>query len=462
MAEFALKPGKVLNVFSLVMINVIAVDSLRTLPIAAAYGTSLVFYYLLAAVIFFIPTALVAAELATAWPQTGGIYIWVREAFGRRIAFITIWLQWIYNVIWYPTIMAFITATLAYLVDPDLANHKHYLLGANIVLFWTITLANCFGMRISSWISVAGAILGTLVPMLVLTLFSGYAWYTGKVPVGALNTTSILPDLSQLNHLVFLVGLLFGLVGIEMSAIHAGDVAQPQRDYPRALLYSTVIILCSLIFSSLAIAMVIPQSKLSLVSGLLDAFHIFFKTFDCLWLLPVMVSLIVFGSLSTTSAWIIGPTKGLLTAIKDNGCLLWWQKLNQHQAPANILVSQAGIFTLLCSVFMLMPSVNSAYWILSAISAQFALLVYIFMFAAAIKLRYKAPLQNRPYRIPWGNKGIWLVSITGITTCVGVCLIGFLPPSQIEVGNVFSYEVTLITVTILFCLPPFFLKRTIA
>lgn len=81
--------SKALGFFSLVMINVIAVDSLRSLPIGAAYGFSVVTYYLIAGILFFIPSALAAAELATQWPVTGGIYIWVREAFGRKAAFVT-------------------------------------------------------------------------------------------------------------------------------------------------------------------------------------------------------------------------------------------------------------------------------------------------------------------------------------------------------------------------------------
>src|SRR5258708_37865689 len=99
--QTSFKPGKILSLFSLVMINVIAVDSLRTLPISAAYGYSLIFYYVLAALAFFIPSTLVSAELATGWPTIGGVYIWVREAFGNRWGFLAIWLQWIYNVVWY-------------------------------------------------------------------------------------------------------------------------------------------------------------------------------------------------------------------------------------------------------------------------------------------------------------------------------------------------------------------------
>src|ERR1700731_126786 len=126
---------RILSVFSLAMINIIAVDNLRSLPIAAEYGFSLVFYYLLAGLLFFIPTALVAAELATGWPHSGGVYVWVREAFGKRIAFLTIWLQWIYNVIWYPTMMAFLAGMLAYLFDPELANNKYYMLTVILVLY---------------------------------------------------------------------------------------------------------------------------------------------------------------------------------------------------------------------------------------------------------------------------------------------------------------------------------------
>src|SRR6185437_14865497 len=105
----------------------------RTLPIGAVYGFSLVFFYLVAALVFFIPTILVTAELATAWPNTGGAYIWVREAFGPHCGFMVIWLQWIYNVVWYPTILAFIGATLAYLFDPALANNKYFLIAVVLI-----------------------------------------------------------------------------------------------------------------------------------------------------------------------------------------------------------------------------------------------------------------------------------------------------------------------------------------
>ncbi|MDX2346473.1 MAG: APC family permease [Legionella sp.] len=450
---------RVLSVFSLVMINVIAVDSLRTLPISAKLGFSLISYYALAALIFFIPVALVAAELATAYPSTGGIYIWVREAFGKRTAFMTIWLQWIYNIVWYPTIMAFVVATLAYLFDPNLTNHKVYLLTTMIGLFWLFTFLNCQGMKISSLISTLGACLGTIIPMLVIILL-GLIWILQGRPLAAhITDTSWLPDLTTLGNLPLFTAVLFGLIGMEMSAIHAGDVKNPQRDYPRALLYSTILIFLTLVLGSLAIVIVVPGETLSMVSGLIDAYAIFFEAYHMNWLTPIIAVLIVLGAVSSISAWIIGPTKALLVSAHD-GCIPQkFTQTNKHGVPTAILITQAVIFTVLTSFFVLFQTINAAYWILSDMCAQMALLVYMLMFATAIKLRYSKPNQRGAYRIPGGMFGIWLVAGTGLICCAGTILLGFIPPAQVPIKNMMLFESLLIGGLILFTIMPWFLTR---
>ena len=449
---------KVLSVFSLVMINVIAVDSLRTLPISAKLGYSLISYYVIAALVFFIPVALVAAELATAYPETGGIYIWVREAFGKRVGFITIWLQWIYNVVWYPTILAFIAATFAYLIDPQLGNNKYFLLVFILSLFWLFSLLNCFGMRVSSLVSIIGATIGTLIPMILIIILS-VIWYTQGWPVAINFSSSFLPDFSSLGNLSLFSAILFGLIGMEMSAVHAEDVRNPQRDYPRALFYSTLLIISTLTLGSLAIIVVVPTENLSVVSGLIDAYAIFFKSFNMPWMTYVMATLIILGGLSGVSTWIIGPTKGLLVSAQDGSLPFHFGRVNKHGAPVNILFVQALIFTLLSSVFVFVDSINAAYWMLSDLCAQMALMVYIIMFAAAIKLRYSKPDQPRGFTIPGGNIVMWLISGIGILCCATAMLIGFIPPSQIPIDNVYLFESFLIGGLILFVLVPWLISR---
>ena len=446
-------PKKVLSVFSLVMINIIAIDSLRTLPISAIYGSSLIALYLIAAAVFFIPTALVSAELATGWPATGGLYVWVREAFGKRWAFVTIWLQWIYNVVWYPTIMAFVAGTLAYLFDPAFAQHKVYMVCTVIALFWLTTLLNCMGMRISSWLSTIATLFGTLLPMAVIIIMGAIWLATGHVSQVALHHVQ-LPRLDNINQWVVIVGLLFGLVGIEMSASHAEEVENPQRDYPRAVLYSALLILVSLVLASLAIAIVVPHQQLNLVTGLVEAFRLFLQAYHLQWLMPIIVTLMVLGGLGSVGAWIVGPTKGLMIASRDGSLPTSLMKMNKHGVPVRILMIQASLVTVLSCAFLLMPSINSSYWLLTDMTAQLALLVYCFMFAAALRLRYSHPHVTRHYRVPGGKLGLWIVAGLGFISCVSAIIIGFFPPAQFSVGHLLRYETLLTSGVGIFCLLP--------
>lgn len=449
---------KVLSVLSLVMINVIAVDSLRTLPLTAKLGLHLVAFYLVAAVAFFIPVALIAAELATAYPSTGGIYVWVREAFGRRTAFLAIWLQWIYNVVWYPTIMAFVAATLSYLFAPELANNKFYLLVAVIGLFWIFTLLNCFGMKVSGLLSVIGATIGTLIPMVGIAVL-GLIWILQGHPIEIQHSSSWLPDFTSLGNLSLFPAVLFGLLGMEMSAVHAEEVKNPQRDYPRALLLSTIIIFSTLVFGSLAIIIVVSDTKLSVVSGLIDAYALFFQAYHMPWMTQVTALLIVVGALSGVSAWIIGPTKGLLIAARDGSIPKKLSRVNRHGAPVTILIIQAVIFTCMSSVLGMFDSINAAYWMLSDLCAQLALLVYVFMFAAAIKLRYSKPNQRGAYRIPGGKVGMWCIAGLGLLCCCLTIALGFVPPSQIPIEHTVFFELFLMAGFILFVLIPWRLAK---
>jgi putative glutamate/gamma-aminobutyrate antiporter len=450
---------RTLGVFSLVMINVIAVDSLRSLPFSAVYGFSLVFYYILAGLVFFIPTALISAELATGWPNRGGVYVWVREAFGERWGFITIWLQWVYNVVWYPTILTFIGGVLAYLVDPQLADSKAYMLSVILIVFWGATLVNCFGMRLSSWVSTVCALMGTLIPMTFIIIL-GVIWMKQGNPLHITFTSQqFLPDLSDVNHLSFILVIVFGLVGMEMSASHADEVKNPSRSFPRAIVYSTVIIFFSLMLSSLAIAIVVPKDTLNIVTGLVQAYQIFFQNYNLTWLTPIMTLLIIIGGIGAVSAWIIGPTKGLLVATHDGSAPKVFGKVNKHGSPVVILLMQAILCTALCSVFLFMPTVSSSYWVLTAITAQLAMLVYVALFLAAIVLHHKKPHVKRAYRVPGGRAGIWLWSALGILSSLAVIALGFIPPSQLETGSLLKYETILVVGMVVLCLPPLVIYR---
>lgn len=436
---------KTLKTFQLVMINVIAVDSIRTLPFSAELGFSLVFFYLLAGLFFFIPSGLVAAELGTGWPNTGGIYVWVREAFGKKASLCVIWLNWIYNVVWYPTIMALIAGIFTYFFNPGLATNKLYMVLMILGLFWAATIINLFGMKVSSAISTIGAIVGTLLPMVFIVIL-GVVWLGESEPSQiAFSWDALIPDLSQSGNLAFFSSILFGLLGLEMSATHAAEVRNPKKDYPRSVFISIGIILATIVFSSLAIAITVPHQKLSLVTGILQAFFIFFQGYHIPWMAPIIAGAIIIGGLSGVSAWIIGPTKGLMVAAEDGSLPQFMRQRNTKGVPSNVLILQGIIVSILCLAFVLMPTVNSSFWLLSQITAQLALLVYIGLFAAGIRLRYKQGHVARSFTIPGGKKfGMWFVALCGILACLIAFGLGFIPPSQVGITNVFVYELLLI------------------
>jgi len=444
-----------LTIFSLTMITVGSVDSIRNLPATALFGSQLIAFFILGALFFLIPTALVSAELASGWPKQGGVYIWVKEAFGKKVGFFAIWLQWIENVIWYPTILSFVAGTIGYLIDPMLANNPHFLWVVIVSSFWSATLVNLRGMHSSAWFSNVCAISGLLLPM-ALIIALGAVWILSDNPVQiTFDLKAIVPHWSDQSMWVSLTAIMMSFCGIEIATVHANDVKNPQHAFPQALTYSVIIILSTLMLGSLAIAVVLPKHDINLVAGIMQAFHAFFAQYHLLWLMPLVAVMLVLGGLGGVSNWIIAPTKGLLVASHDGNLPLIFQRVNKHEAPMMMLIAQAVIVTLLSSLFLFMPSVNGSYWLLTALAAQLYMLMYGVMFLAAIKLRLRFPNHRGPFRIPGGLMGLVLVSGIGLVGVLTTLVVSFIPPSGINVGSVFSYESTLVGGLIAMCLPPF-------
>jgi amino acid transporter len=457
--ELSRKPGKVLSVFTLAMINVIAIDSIRNLPMNASVGYSIVFYYILGSLLFFIPCILITAELATHYPKTGGSYVWTRHAFGARMGFVTIWLLWIYNVVWFPTILSFIAATAVYWFAPELANSKAFLVPTVVIVFILASLVNAFGMKVASSISIIGAIVGTILPMILIIGF-GIAWVSGVHPLAIQPTiAAFFPSIDNLNNLSLVVVVLFSLVGIEMSAVHAGEVKNPQRDFPRALIISGVIIVVSLILSSLALAMVIPAHTLNIISGIDQVFATLLAPYHLQWLLPVTVIMILVGAFAGMAAWVLGPAKGFMVAAAEGGMPRWMCAQNGKGAPVGVLVVQAIVVFLIALLFLCFDSVSTTYWILSVLTGQLSLIYYVILFAAAIRLRYITPIKTGAYRIPGGKTGVWIVGLVGVLSCIVAILLGFLPPSTVTVDHVLGYEAILIGGIIVFAGIPWLLYR---
>lgn len=444
-----------LTIFSLTMITVSSVDSIRNLPATALFGSQLITFFILGALFFLIPAALVSAELASAWPKQGGVYIWVKEAFGKKMGFIAIWLQWIENVIWYPTILAFVAGTIGYLINPNLTDNPLFLWVVIICSFWSTTFINLRGMKASAWLSNICAVSGLLIPM-TLIISLGVVWIAGDNPVQInFDMKSITPNWSDHSMWVSLTAIMLSFCGVEIATVHANDVKDPQYAFPKALAYSVIIILTTLMFGSLSIAVVLPKNEISFVAGIMQAFHAFFAQYDLLWFMPIIGLMLVLGGVGGVNNWIIAPTKGLLVAAQDGNLPAIFQKMNNRSAPTVFLIGQAVIVSILSAIFLFMPSVNGSYWFLTALAAQLYMLMYLLMFISAFKLRIQYPNHKGPFRIPGGLFGLFVVGSMGIIGVLVTLIVSFIPPAGVNIGSTYMYESTLILGLILMCLPPF-------
>lgn len=447
---------KFLGAWTIAMINVAAVCNIKNFPLLAEYGLAVIFFLIISAIFFFIPVAFVTAELSSAWPDRG-VYTWVYTALGPKAGFLAIWLQWIENVIWYPTILSFIAGTIAYIVNPDLANNNLYVMTVILVAFWAATFINFLGMKVSGWISSITAMFGTIIPI-ALIIILGTVWILGGHPSQiSFSASALIPDLRSTSQLVLLAGVLLGLAGLEMSAVHAKDVDNPRQAYPRGILLSALLIIIFSILGSLAIAAIIPSAQIQLASGGMEAFRLLFTKFGMPWATPIIAAVTTFGALGMMSTWIVGPSRGLLATAEHGYLPQFFQKVNRTGMPSNILITQAIIVSLLSLVFLFMPSVNSSYWALVALASLLYQVMYILMFISALRLRHKHPQITRPYRIPFGKAGIWIICSLGIIGSSFGFIFAFFPPDQFSIGKLVFFEGFLIGGTILFCAAPFWI-----
>ena len=436
-----------LSTFTLTMMIVASVISLRGLPMMAKEGLSMLFYILFAVVMFLIPASLVSAELGSAFSdRKGGVYTWVKEAFGPAWGFTAIWLQWIQNVIWYPTVLGFAAGSLAYLfLSPQLAASGVYSGFIIILFYWLATFFAFRGTAMIGRITKYGVILGTIIPGIVVIAL-GLLWWMRGLPLEFLRAPSgaalplhshpvFFPHIAGLGSIAFLAGIILLFAGVEVQAVHVRSLETPARQFPQAVFAASLVIVILFLAGSLAVAAVIPADEISLTSGLMEAFRQMLKRFRLDWLTPVFGFLTAFGAIGGVMSWITGPSKGLLNTAEEGELPPALAQTNEHGAPTMLLLIQGAIVTVLACLYFVMKNVSVAFFVLSAMTVTLYLVMYILMYAAALRLRYTRPELPRPYRVPGGAAGMWIVSLIGLAGVIFACVVGFFPPANLPVGN---------------------------
>lgn len=451
------------------------VTSLRGLPMMAKEELTMFFYIGFSTVLFLIPAGLIAAELGSAYAnKAGGLYAWISGAFGKRLGFATIFLAWLQVMTFYPTGLSFVASAAAFTIDkPHLADNNTYIGLFCIICFWLCTAIALVSNRFATKVAQYGFVAGTAIPgILLVGLFlwwvldgQSIGWDHADNPAVTTETDGhehprYFPHIVGLSSVAFLGGILLNFAGIESQAPHATELKNPKRQYPVVILMAAAVAFGIFTLGALAVAGILPYDNIDLNTGVFDTFRDAFSTlFGTTWPLYIITALITYGALSGILAWVIGPSRGVLATAHDGMLPPVLQKVNKNGVQVNILIIQGIVVTLTSSIYFLFSDVNAAFFLISSMAVSVYLIIYMVMYAAAIRLRYTQPDLPRPFKLPGGLRVMWLVGGGGFLAMVFAFVIAFVPPDQLEVGNSATYILLVAVGAIGFPAIPFIIER---
>ena len=453
-AKTAATAGSI-SVLGLAVMNILAVATLRGLPAEAEYGLSSIFYYLFAAIFFLVPVSLVAAELATGWPEKGGVFRWVGEAFKTRWAFLAVFMLFLQTAVYFPTALTFGAVSLAY-VDTDttvaekISGNEIFVLAIVLAIYWLATIVGLRGTAAFATVSKWAGYIGVIAPAVILMVMGFLYVLFGNKPQIKIGWDELIPDFTNFGTIVLAASIFLFYAGMEMNAIHVKEVKNPSRNYPMGVLIAAAGTVIIFVLGTLAIAFVVPQSDINLTQALLTAYYDMFDWAHMGWAAPVVAVMLAIGVFGAIVVWVAGPATALLSVAKSGYLPKWFQRSNRHGVPTNILWVQGGLVTALSILFVILPSVQAAFQILSQLAIIFYLIMYMLMFAAVIRLRKTQPDRPRPYRLPFGKAGAWIIGGAGFLASLLAFVLSFFPPDQISVGSPVLYVGLLVGLTVLF------------
>ncbi len=440
---------------AMALLTVGSVGDLGAAPAMAVLGLASVLLYVVPALVFLVPASLVSAELASGWK--GGVYNWVSEGLSPRMGLIAIWCQFAQTTFYYPAVLAYVASTLAYVFAPSLAHSGVYTTVVIIVLFWVAILVSARGLLATGRLASYGIFIGTLIPGLLLVVLGAIYLLQGNSSAAPLNQHHVLPPWHGLTSIVLVVNGFFTYAGVEVNAVHVDELRDAPREFPRAILLAVILILAIFVFSTLAIAIIVPSSHISFTAGVMQAFKSLLDHFGLSILTPIIAVALVVASLSGLLDWLTGPSTGLLEIAREHGYLpRYFQQLNPNGVQLRILVAQGIVITVIGLLYTVLPAVSRAYWVLAALATEVYLIMYVLMFVAARNLRRRQPGHERGYRAP----ALVIMCAVGTLASVAAGVVGLVPPSQLGHISTPPYLAALLAATLLVgVLPPLLLDR---
>jgi len=441
-----LKPKlpRVMGFWDVLLFNIVTVLGPRWIAAAAHNGTSSITLWVLAALLFFVPTAFVIAELSTRFPQEGGLYAWSKDAFGEFHGFVAGWTYWIYTLFYFPALLFASAAMAAYIGGigyAPLAQNRSFLLAGSFALFFVAVAMNIVGLRVGKWLQNVGAV-ATFLPLTMLIVAAAWVW-NQHGSVTQFTWSNIQPHWNW-DTVNFWPQIVFAFAGLELVSSMSEEVKNPRKTFPRAIFGSGIVIAVIYIAGTIAVLSLMSGVNVDPKSGVFQALTIASATLKITALGIIAAMLVTVGNAGGVGSTVAGISRVPFAVGVDRYLPRAFAKVHPRwETPYVSILVQAGISGAILLLSQISETTVSAYQILVDATNILYFIPFLYMYAAVIKLAYRPDrATSTAALIPGGKAGVWFAGGLGFIIVLASIILSVIPPG--ETTNKLLFEIKLI------------------
>ncbi len=413
---------RVMRLRDVVLFNITAIVGLRWLTTASSqFGLAALGLWLVAMVIFFLPSAVAVRELTDIDPRGGGIYRWVRRAFGPVHGFVAGWGYWVNNLFYFPSLLVATAAIAAYAAGPrfvHLGEDNLFIAALSLAGLWFAVGMNVVGLRVGKHLQNLGGY-GTWIPALLFVLLAVWAVAT-RGSATHVTARGLLPATLDLQSVNLFATMTFAFAGLELAPTLGDEIHDPARTLRRGIALSGFAIVAMYVLGTAAMLVALPQETVSITNGVPQATAALVERLGARWLAPaaaIVAILLVLGNLGGVGAWLAGSARLPYVAGVDGALPPAFGRIHPRwQTPYVGLLTQGVIATGFVIASLVGSTVKNAYLVLTQTTLILFFIPYLYLFLAYLRLR----------RVR--TAGTALVGAVGFAAVLLSILLGFVPP----------------------------------
>ncbi len=439
---------KTMGFWDVLLFNIATVLGPRWIAAAGHNGTSSISLWVLAAVFFFVPGALVINELSSRFPEEGGLYAWSREAFGPFHGFVAGWTYWIYTFFYFPGLLLASASMSAYIIGGRgvaLAQNRTFLLTVSLSILLVAVVLNIVGLNIGKWLQNAGGV-GTYVPLMMLAgIAAVVCWKHGSVTHFTL--ANMMPTWNW-DTVNFWSQIAFAFTGLELVSAMSEEVRDPRRTLPRAVFGAGALIALMYIVGTFAILALVPAANLDPQSGVFNAITVGSVALKIGFLGVLAAILVTAGNAGGVGSTVAGIARVPFVVGVDRYLPAAFGKIHRRwKTPYVSILVQASISAAILLGSQISETTQGAYQKLIDAGIILYFIPFLYMFAAVIKLAYRKDRRENPHAVlvPGGIPGVWICGGLGFVVVLIGIIFSLVPPGG--TSSKLGFFTTLVTGT---------------